>query len=165
MKLAFVGDIMLGRLISNKFQHHPYNLIAPKVEDDLRKNDLVIANLESPIIRSNIEVKDHMCFCGNPEFLKQFSWVNLFSTANNHINDFGQQGIHETLEELDKAGIGHNGIHRGDYCPYIDEHQKLAIITLTDLMNHDIEENSGYKLLRMDNPSVTSIINKYSINH
>ena len=68
MRIAFVGDIMLGRLISNKFKHHPYSLVSSDVVDDLKKHDFILANLESPIIRSNIEVKDHMCFCGNPDF-------------------------------------------------------------------------------------------------
>ena len=161
MKIAFVGDIMLGRLISNKFKHHPYNIISTEVENDLRKHDFVVANLESPIIHSNIEVKDHMCFSGNPDFLKQFKWVNLFSTANNHINDFGNQGIYETIEEIGKAGIGHNGIYKETYKPFIIEDQKIAIITLTDLMNHEIDKNSQYGLLRMDNPEVTKIINDY----
>ncbi len=161
MKIAFVGDIMLGRLISNKYQHHPYNLVSTEVEDDLRKHDFVVANLESPIIRSNIEVKDHMCFSGNPNFLKQFKWVNLFSTANNHINDFGNQGIYETIEEIEKAGIVHNGIYKETYKPFIIEDQKIAIITLTDLMNHEIDKNSQYGLLRMDDPKVAKMINKY----
>ena len=162
MKIAFVGDIMLGRLISNKYKHNPYNLVSGKVREDLSKNDLVIANLESPIIRSNIDVKDHMCFCGNPDFLKQFCWVNLFSIANNHINDFGDQGIIETIEELDKVGIKHNGIFKGEYIPYIIENQKLVIITLTDIMNHEIDKTSDFRLLRMDNPKVANIIMDYS---
>lgn len=164
MKIAFVGDIMLGRLISHKFQHHPYQLVASKVIEDLKKNDVVIANLESPIIRSKIEVKDHMCFCGNPDFLKQLKWVNLFSTANNHINDFGSQGISETLEEIGKTEIKHNGIYKGKYLPYIIEEQKIAIVTLTDLMNHEIDEKSDWKLLRMDNPDVMNHISEYAKN-
>lgn len=162
MKIAFIGDIMLGRLISNKFKHHPYQLVATRVIEDLKKNDLVIANLESPIIRSNIEVKDHMCFSGNPDFMKQLKWVNLFSTANNHINDFGDQGISETLEELDKVGIAHNGVYVNDYIPYIIEDQKLAVITLTDIMNHELGEKSRYGLMRMDNPLVKEVINEYN---
>lgn len=164
MRIAFIGDIMLGRLISNKFKHHPYSLVSSDVVDDLKKHDFILANLESPIIRSNIEVKDHMCFCGNPDFLKQLEWVNLFSTANNHINDFGDQGIRETIEELEKVGIKHNGVFRGEYCPYIIEDQKLAIITLTDLMNHELDKNSDFRLLRMDNPKIANIITDYSNN-
>ena len=162
MKIAFVGDIMLGRLISNKYKHHSYNLIASRLVEDLQMHNYVIANLESPIIRSNIEVKDHMCFSGNPDFLKQFNWVDLFSTANNHINDFGDQGINETIEELDNVNIGHNGIFQGDYKPFLIEKENVAIITLTDLMNHELAENSKYKLLRMDNPYVLNVINEWS---
>lgn len=153
---------MLGRLISNKYKHNPYNLVSGKVREDLSKNDLVIANLESPIIRSNIEVKDHMCFSGNPDFLKQLKYVNLFSTANNHINDFGNQGISETLEEIEKAEIKHNGIYKESYRPFIIEKQKIAIITLTDLMNHEIDEDSEWKLLRMDRPKVKILISEYA---
>ncbi len=162
MKISFIGDIMLGRLISNKYNHHPYQLVSSEITDNLKGSDLVVANLESPIISSDIEVKDHMCFSGNPDFLRQFTWVDLFSTANNHINDFGDQGICETLEELDKVGIKHNGIFRDVYKPFLIEDQKISIITLTDLMNHEIDEGSQYKLLRMDNPKVTEIVHEYS---
>lgn len=97
-------------------------------------------------------------------FLKQLEWVNLFSTANNHINDFGDQGIRETIEELEKVGIKHNGVFRGEYSPYIIEDQKLAVITLTDIMNHELDKNSDYRLLRMDNPKIANIITDYSNN-
>ena len=161
MKIAFIGDIMLGRLISNKYKHQPYQLVSEEVVSDLKKYDKVVANLESPIISSEIVVDDHMCFSGNPEFLSQFNWVNLFSTANNHINDFGNQGIKETLEGLEKGGIKHNGIYTQQYEPYVIEEDKIVIVTLTDLMNHEIPEDSEYNLLRMDKPEVIEIINEW----
>lgn len=161
MKIVFVGDIMLGRLISDKYNHQPYQLVSDRVIYDIKKGDLVIANLESPIIKSDLEVKDHMCFCGRPHFLKQFQWVNLFSIANNHINDFGDTGIRETIENLEQEGFSYNGIYRNNYKPYLIENEKIAIITLTDLMNHEINKDSEYHLLRMDSPLVINLIREY----
>lgn len=146
MKMSFIGDIMLGRQIANKYKKSPYNLVFNELVEEISSADFVVANLESPIIRSDIPVKDHMCFAGNPAFLKQFSWVDLFSLANNHINDFGDVGITETQEELDKASIAHNGVYQGKYEPFLIENEKVAIITLTDLLNHELTDSS-YSIL------------------
>lgn len=158
MKIAFVGDIMLGRAVSNKYRHQPYDVVSKSVVAELKQYDYVIANLESPIIRSKIDAKDHMCFSGNSDILNQFGWVSMFSLANNHINDFGDLRIKETIEELQKAGFTYNGIYTGEeYAPQLLDRERIVIITLTDLMNHELADGSNYNLLRVDNPEVLKL--------
>ena len=161
MNITFIGDIMLGRLVSNKYRNKPYQVVSQEIINDI-KNDFVVANLESPLVSEGGIAKDHMCFGGDPEILKQMGWINLFSTANNHINDFGDKGISNTISELENRGFKHNGIYKGRYTPFLNESERLAIITLTDLMNHEIGGGSEYKLLRMDSPEVVDCINDYT---
>lgn len=152
---------MLGRLVSNKYRNNPYLVVSQEIVNDV-KDDFVVANLESPLVREGVFAKDHMCFGGDPEILKQLEWINLFSSANNHINDFGDDGISNTIGELEHRGFKHNGIYKGQYIPFLNESERIAIITLTDLMNHEIGGESEYKLLRMDSPDVVSCINNYT---
>lgn len=161
MNISFLGDIMLGRLVSNKYRINPYQIVNQAIVNDI-KRDFVLANLESPIVGDGGSAQDHMCFGGYPEILNQLDWINLFSTANNHINDFGDAGISNTIRELEQRGFKHNGIYQGKYVPYINNSEKIAIITLTDLMNHEIGKESEYKLLRMDSPDVINYISEYS---
>ena len=152
---------MLGRLVSNKYRNNSYQVVSKEIVNDVQDN-FVVANLESPLVREGGVVKDHMCFGGDSDILKQLEWVNLFSTANNHINDFGDDGISNTISELERRGFKHNGIYKGQYIPFLNESERIAIITLTDLMNHEIGEESEYKLLRMDSPDVIGCINEYN---
>ena len=161
MNITFIGDIMLGRLVSNKYRNNHYQVISQEIVNDI-KNDFVVANLESPLIKEGGVAKDHMCFGGNSEILSQLEWVNLFSTANNHINDFGDKGISYTISELEQRGFKHNGIFKGQYTPFLDENERIAIITLTDLMNHEIGNDSEYELLRMDSHNVIDCIESYT---
>jgi len=161
MNITFIGDIMLGRLVSNKYRNNPYQVVSQEIVNDI-KDDFVVANLESPLVREGGVAKDHMCFGGDSEILKQLEWINLFSTANNHINDFGDEGISNTISELEHRGFKHNGIYKGQYKPFLNESERIAIITLTDLMNHEIDGESEYKLLRMDSPDVVNCIKDYT---
>jgi poly-gamma-glutamate capsule biosynthesis protein CapA/YwtB (metallophosphatase superfamily) len=48
----------------------------------------------------------------DPAMLKELQWMgfNLFSMANNHVFDFGTQGILDTIQVLDQAGAVYAGI-------------------------------------------------------
>ena len=52
----------------------------------------------------------------DPRMLERF-WgggqgINYVSTANNHCYDYGEQGLLDTLAQLDRAGIAHSGTNR-----------------------------------------------------
>ena len=52
VKLAFLGDLMLGRGVSRKLRHHPAEWFWGDALPILRRADAVIANLEAPITAS-----------------------------------------------------------------------------------------------------------------
>lgn len=161
MKLTFIGDVMLGRLIASKYRQSHYQIVSDNLISQITKSDFIIANLESPILHESIEVADHMRFCGNPDILHQLKWINLFSLANNHINDYGDKGIQDTLLALEHNCIHYTGIYENEYAPYLIESEKIAIITFTDLMNHELSKDSKYKLLRMGDVKIEQTIKKY----
>ena len=152
IKLSFLGDIMLGRFVAEQYRSKPYNLVEREIVEELGKSDVRIANLESP--RSSVESEDSLKFAADPELLNQFKWVDCFSLSNNHINDFGFQGMTETVEALENHGINHNGLYTDEYKPYIINkgNDRIAIITCADMMNYEFADDSPYKTLRVNRP-------------
>lgn len=75
--------------------------------------DLGIVNLECPITSSNNKIqKTGPCLKnGNINSLKalNFAGFDLVTLANNHIRDYGDEGIKDTLNNLKLVGIEHVG--------------------------------------------------------
>lgn len=117
VRLAFVGDLMLGRGISRRLKDHPPEWIWGDVLPVLHGSAAVIANLESPITSSTSRWRRTckmfhfradpaavgLLACGNVRF------VNL---ANNHMMDFRARGLVDTMQNLDGAGIRYAGAGR-----------------------------------------------------
>lgn len=144
MKISFVGDVMLGRFVREKWLDKKYKLFSDDVLSYIGDSDYVIANLESPI--TGIESPNSLAFAGESRLLNQCKWVNCFSLSNNHINDFGAEGIKDTIENLYESGIEYNGIfvpHIKKYTPLLIENDdnKLAVVTATDMLNFEFQED------------------------
>ena len=102
-------------------------------------------------------------FCGNPAMLKQFKWVDCFSLANNHINDFDEVAIESTVQSLRKYGIAYNGIYRDKYQPYLLEegNNKVAIICCAPRVGNPFADNCHYHLLLNKDPLLYETIKDY----
>ena len=147
---------MLGRKVGAKYHSAPYQLLSDEVRSELAKADACVANLESPVTRDGED--DSLKFCGNHLTLNQFDWVSCFSLSNNHINDFGPNGMMDTLDALDNAGIPSNGLFKEKYSPFTIERsgEKVAIVTCTDMMNIEFGEDCPFKTLRVNEPDDVS---------
>ena len=164
MKISFVGDIMLGRFVGEKFSQTNYQIVSSEIVDKLKQSDYTVANLESPIIDSQTEREDdHLRFLGESTILEQFDWVSCFSLSNNHINDCGTIGMDQTISALNKYGLSWNGLYKDEYIPFLIEERecKIAIVTCDDLMNIEFSEDCPWKTLRVGDLYVESIIKKY----
>lgn len=162
MNLYIIGDIMLGRFVAEKYVKKAYPLIGDDVRQSLSSSNTYIANLESPI--SSQATDDSLKFAANEELLEQFEWVDCFSLSNNHINDFGTQGMRDTIESLEALGIGHNGLYTDKYKPFQieKENEKIAVITCADMMNYEFDKDCPYKTLRVNQPEeIQKYISQY----
>ena len=150
--ISFLGDIMLGRFVAEQHLKSPYQLVSEEVLGKIQESDVCIANLESPVVTCSSE--DSLKFAANKDLLTQFNWVSCFSLSNNHINDFGNQGMVETIAALNNQGFVHNGLYQGEYTPYLIEKQgeRIAVITCADMMNYEFSEDCPYKTLRVNRP-------------
>ncbi len=163
-RICFIGDVMLGRMIGAKYAKHLYNVVDDSLISKAKEADFVIANLESPIIKEVNPRLDHLQFQGNPDVLAKLKWINAFSLANNHINDCGNGGMHDTISILEQNGFQYNGIFKGEYRPLIIENDKIVIITITDMMNIPFAEQCEWDALRVGEDRVFDILRKYRDN-
>ncbi len=82
------------------------------VRDIFEGDDLTLVNLEGPLTSvARPAKKAEFLFKGDPEFVKILtgSSVEECNLANNHILDYGVDGLKETAKVLEDAGIGYSG--------------------------------------------------------
>ncbi|MEX1087295.1 MAG: CapA family protein, partial [Candidatus Paceibacterota bacterium] len=117
--LTFVGDIMLDRYILKKARPqtgagHGFENIAVGFNEVFNKSDLILGNLEGPVTttpslseHTYIGDQNNMRFTFSPESLAFLTAnnINLVSIGNNHITDFGPDGVRQTKHYLTQAGI------------------------------------------------------------
>lgn len=119
VKISFTGDIMSDpeqekALIVNKKSH---NTIFENATQLFAKSNIVVANLETPIAGKELGYTEKAASFNTPESIlpaiKQMG-VDIVTNANNHILDRGVQGLINTIDALDKYGIGHTGCYKSE---------------------------------------------------
>lgn len=142
MKLLFVGDVMLGRLVNQVLRRRPPSYPWGDTLPILREADLRICNLECVIAedgqpwRPATKAFHFRTDARNVEVLKA-ARIDAVSLANNHILDFGCDAMSEALTILDGAVICHAGAGadiREASAPAILTvgQKKIALIACTD---------------------------------
>ncbi len=115
VKISAVGDIMLGGTSEPVFQEHGYDYAFAQVKHLFANSDVVIGNLEGPLTHSDTpyDVDKKFLFKTPPELVApalKNAGFNLMNLANNHIMDFGEQGMRDTIEALHQHGIQSVGV-------------------------------------------------------
>jgi poly-gamma-glutamate synthesis protein (capsule biosynthesis protein) len=110
--LVFLGDVMLGRLVNQALKHLPPEYPWGDTLPVLRQADCRFINLECALSDWG-EPERGKVFCfrtdaKNVEVLR-VARIDAVSLANNHVLDYGDLGLRETLRHLDAAGIQHAG--------------------------------------------------------
>lgn len=128
-----VGDIMLDRNVSILTeQSGDYNYPFSKIELLFKGIDTRLANLEGTITNfSSTSIKDNgLKFTFSPRFLEVLkNYFDVFSLANNHTQDFGENGFQQTQDFLRKNGIGFFGDNknRKDFLSHIISKNNVKI--------------------------------------
>jgi len=148
IKLIIVGDIMLDRHIRMFAEGRGYDFILSDIAEFLRSADLVLGNLEGPITKypsvsvgSEIGSPNNYIFTFDPEtadFLYSNN-IRLVNLGNNHILNFGNQGLADTLSYLNQSGISYFGSIKGDYV------DTSIIVDLADLRIGFVNYNEFYE--------------------
>lgn len=113
--ISFVGDVHSSELPGISSER------IKTLKSHFKGSDIVFGNLESPLTNhsgrtkgkdpAKLKAKKDFILRSSPEaarFLKK-SGFTVMGLANNHIMDFNETGLRDTLASLNKAGISHCG--------------------------------------------------------
>lgn len=110
-----VGDIMLAHRLRPFIEEYGLSYPYKYTTHIFKEADISFANLESPLSTKGEPVPDkEYTFRADPkvaEGLKDAGF-DVLSLANNHILDYGQEALFETIEVLDSKMIFHIGAER-----------------------------------------------------
>ncbi|MDO5040864.1 MAG: CapA family protein [Peptoniphilus sp.] len=143
VKIWATGDIMYHMpLYKNNFnqerEEYDFSSYYRRVSEYLKGADLVVGNFESTV-NPDRPLSGHPMFNTPPEairYLKQ-SGFDILSTANNHCLDTGVEGVHSTIDAMDKAGIKHFGTYVDNREPLIVEYNniKIGFVSYSEIFN------------------------------
>lgn len=125
--IGFAGDVMIGRgvnaAITDNGYRYPWGNVLPLLE----KTDINIINLEAALTNSTKKVYKTFNFKATPDRIETLTTakVTVTNLANNHILDFSEEGLVETIQTLNEAGIVHTGAGMND-----KEAKKPIILTV-----------------------------------
>jgi len=129
IQILFAGDLMFDREIryfAEKNGSNEFIFSAPggpasgweTLSDFLKSNDLVVANLEGPItgaksmsITAKSDQPESITFTFDPSLARTLfnENIRMVDLGNNHILNFGLQGVEETEKYLNRAGVEYFG--------------------------------------------------------
>jgi poly-gamma-glutamate synthesis protein (capsule biosynthesis protein) len=109
--IGMVGDVMIGRGVNTAISNNGYSYPWGNVLPVLKNTDINIINLEAALTHSNEMVFKVFNFKATPDKIKTLTEARITAVnlANNHILDFSEEGLVETIQTLNGAGIKHAG--------------------------------------------------------
>lgn len=153
IKLSFVGDISLGEHYFS-FGHGPKsyaekNYLFKEVEQELRKANFVVANLEGPISNKGIDEIDpeRMVFRANPNIIEQLlkANINILNLANNHILQHGEEVFFDTIKLLEENNIAVIGKNMQPALVINGESGKIALFGCSDIEDNIHKNQNLYQ--------------------
>ena len=114
LKLLFVGDVMLGRLVNEVLKGKPPTYPWGDTLSLLRDTDVRICNLECVLSdwgtpwSATPKVFHFRSDAKNVQTLTT-AHIDAVSLANNHVLDFEYEGLFHMMNTLQKAGIHYAG--------------------------------------------------------
>lgn len=113
IKVIAVGDIMLDGTARPVLGENGYDYPFAQVKRYFAGAQVVFGNLEGPLTERGAPEQDKTyVFRSPPQKVSQAlkdAGFNVVSLANNHTLDYGAEGLMQTMEALDAAGIAHAG--------------------------------------------------------
>lgn len=171
--LAFTGDVMLGRLVNEHviLGGKPINYVWGNMLGLLKNADLTIINLENAVAKSGVpwhKTPKVFFYKADPKAIDvlKAAGVNYVTLANNHVLDYEEEALIETLQHLEKskipyAGAGRNIAEASKPAFLKAKDIKVAVIAFTDNMPEWAAEKAkpgvNYIEILMDNKNFGKI--------
>ncbi|MBI4137526.1 CapA family protein [Candidatus Roizmanbacteria bacterium] len=128
------GDVLMARevnrisTVKNNFQW-----AFEKTADLLRSGDIAIINLETPLVDECPTTNTGMIFCGDTRNVDGLmaAGIDVVNIANNHMGNWGQDGVDTTVQVLVDAGLLPVGVRNPVY--FESNGKKFAFLGYNDV--------------------------------
>ena len=108
LNVVLTGDLLLDRGVRREIDRHGVDaLFTEAIDSVFRTAQVVVANLECPATKIEAPVFKRYIFRAEPEWLptlRQHGITHL-NLANNHAIDQGREGLTDTRQNIEKAGM------------------------------------------------------------
>jgi poly-gamma-glutamate synthesis protein (capsule biosynthesis protein) len=150
--LLFVGDIMLSRGVAWRVgkEGGDYTYPFARVADRIRSADLAFGNLEGPISARGTDQGSAYSFRAAPDALVGLTGAGFdaLSLANNHIWDWGQRALIDTIdtlraERIVPIGAGHDTAEANAPALFDIKGTRIGILAFTTLYPRGLEAGVG----------------------
>lgn len=150
--ISCMGDVVLKGAIEDMINNNGLDYPLENVADYIRPADLAICNLESPLtLSNNRHPTKSIFFKGRPEYAPALAQAgyDYVTIANNHILDYMVDGMHDTQQALDAAGVLWGGAGDNDNLAREVTHlsyggKNLAILAMCNRDGHYNTANPPY---------------------
>ena len=111
--ITIVGDVMLGRRVGRAIADDPRTAFRP-LADRLSRADITVGNLESTLSTDGQPTQGGDSFGASPRVLRGLASAgfDVVSLANNHVGDYGDRALRQTLNRLKGAKLPYVGAGR-----------------------------------------------------
>lgn len=108
LTVILTGDILLDRGVRQEIDRHGADyLFSEGIDSVFRQAQVVVGNLECPATKIKAPVFKRFIFRGEPEWLNtlQQHGITHLNLANNHSIDQGREGLINTKQNIEEAGM------------------------------------------------------------
>lgn len=109
LSISITGDVMFGRKTPAVLgEGSPYRYVS----NVIGSSDLLVVNTENPFTSSSNALKPDVPLKASPEYIDLINGTNytvLSANANNHVFDYGIEGMQDSIKNLDSKNIAHIG--------------------------------------------------------
>lgn len=112
IRLVFGGDVTLAAWYADVVPYvYDHEWPFARLQGLFRSADVVMVNCETAITRSERREPKRFNFRMDPDLVPIFpkGGISIVTLANNHVYDYGAEGLRDTLAYLDEAGVKHVG--------------------------------------------------------
>lgn len=165
---GFTGDMMLGRFVGNTVERYDPSAVFLGTGIDMTSLDYLTGNFEHPIINDEIKLENkerEKIYLAADEsvldIIKQAGFTNV-NLANNHMGDYGEEGILHTVDVFQKADIPFIGAGENRSDAYKIHYEEIKGKTIATIGFTEVYTRSA--LTGIDTPGVATSNMKIMLN-
>ena len=153
IEIILAGDVMLGRTVNRRQIANGWDWALREIGSEMATADWTIVNLETPLIENCPPTDEGMIFCAEANSVTglKATGVDVVNLANNHTLNYGQLGLEETREILQKASIeivGETGLGDGSLVTKEIAGVKLGLLGF-DFVSQTLDEEKVLAQIRV----------------